>query len=203
MGVETGCRAYDLDNVVSCTGDWCTDSPVTLSPALFTGELTLMHTDLVAALDIGGTKIAGALVDGSGRLLLRAQRPTPAGQDGDTVMGAVEEVFAELTHRRCGRGRGPSASAARGPWTPPPGNPARASQFADLGDEHLTGMHILGLAGGGVATEVFGKSLLEHQRDALAHHTYGVDGVDQRLGAGLQQIALSERDHQKYQPVRA
>ncbi|MET9359342.1 ROK family protein [Streptomyces sp. NPDC006632] len=56
-----------------------------------------MHTDLVAALDIGGTKIAGALVDAEGRLLLRAQRPTPAHADGDTVMGAAEEVLAELT----------------------------------------------------------------------------------------------------------
>ncbi|MFD3580299.1 ROK family protein [Streptomyces sp. NPDC058644] len=57
-----------------------------------------MHTDLVAALDIGGTKIAGALVDGRGRILLRAQRPTPAREDGDTVMRAVEEVVGELTH---------------------------------------------------------------------------------------------------------
>lgn len=56
-----------------------------------------MHMDLVAALDIGGTKIAGALVDGRGRILLRAQRPTPAREDGDTVMRAVEEVLAELT----------------------------------------------------------------------------------------------------------
>ncbi|MFF7882508.1 ROK family protein [Streptomyces sp. NPDC020794] len=56
-----------------------------------------MHTDLVAALDIGGTKIAGALVDGRGRILLRTQRPTPAQEDGDTVMGAVEEVLGELT----------------------------------------------------------------------------------------------------------
>ncbi|NUK35817.1 ROK family protein, partial [Streptomyces lunaelactis] len=56
-----------------------------------------MHTDLVAALDIGGTKIAGALVDGSGRILLRAQRPTPAQEDGDTVMRAVEAVLAELS----------------------------------------------------------------------------------------------------------
>ncbi|GGY12847.1 ROK family protein [Streptomyces minutiscleroticus] len=55
-----------------------------------------MHTDLVAALDIGGTKIAGALVDGRGRILVRAQRATPAREDGDTVMGAVEEVLAEL-----------------------------------------------------------------------------------------------------------
>ncbi|WP_030566515.1 ROK family protein [Streptomyces aureocirculatus] len=56
-----------------------------------------MPTDLVAALDIGGTKIAGALVDGQGRILLRAQRPTPAREDGDTVMRAVEEVLGELT----------------------------------------------------------------------------------------------------------
>ncbi|MFG3661913.1 ROK family protein [Streptomyces sp. NPDC047706] len=56
-----------------------------------------MHTDLVAALDIGGTKIAGALVDGGGRIVVRAQRPTPAQKDGDTVMRAVEEVIGELT----------------------------------------------------------------------------------------------------------
>jgi glucokinase len=56
-----------------------------------------MHTDLVGALDIGGTKIAGALVDGHGQILVRAQRATPAQQDGETVMGAVEEVLGELT----------------------------------------------------------------------------------------------------------
>ncbi|MER5437167.1 ROK family protein [Streptomyces sp. NPDC002790] len=56
-----------------------------------------MHMDLVAALDIGGTKIAGALVDDRGRLLLRAQRPTLAQEDGETVMGAVAEVLGELT----------------------------------------------------------------------------------------------------------
>ncbi|MFF4763066.1 ROK family protein [Streptomyces sp. NPDC001292] len=55
-----------------------------------------MHTDLVAALDIGGTKIAGALVDGRGGILVRAQRPTPAREDGNTVMRAVEEVLGEL-----------------------------------------------------------------------------------------------------------
>ncbi|MGW7525842.1 ROK family protein [Streptomyces sp. NPDC054783] len=55
-----------------------------------------MHTDLVAALDIGGTKIAGALVDGDGRILARAQRGTPAQQDGETVMRAVAEVLDDL-----------------------------------------------------------------------------------------------------------
>ncbi|MGV9231367.1 ROK family protein [Streptomyces nigra] len=55
-----------------------------------------MHNDLVAALDIGGTKIAGALVDGHGTIAVRAQRPTPAQEDGETVMRAVEEVVQEL-----------------------------------------------------------------------------------------------------------
>ncbi|MEV7127340.1 ROK family protein [Streptomyces sp. NPDC093260] len=56
-----------------------------------------MHTDLVAALDIGGTKIAAALVDGRGGILVRAQRATPAQEDGDTVMRAVTDVLGELT----------------------------------------------------------------------------------------------------------
>jgi glucokinase len=56
-----------------------------------------MQNDLVAALDIGGTKIAGALVDGTGHLRVRAQRPTPAPEDGEAVMAAVAEVLAELT----------------------------------------------------------------------------------------------------------
>ncbi|WP_107499686.1 ROK family protein, partial [Streptomyces sp. wa1002] len=55
-----------------------------------------MHTDLVAALDIGGTKIAGALVDGDGSLSVRAQRPTPAREGAEAVMGAVDEVLGEL-----------------------------------------------------------------------------------------------------------
>ncbi|MFB7863004.1 ROK family protein [Streptomyces sp. NPDC056069] len=55
-----------------------------------------MHTELVVALDIGGTKIAGALVDGGGRIRVRTQRPTPAREDGETVMGAVTAVLDEL-----------------------------------------------------------------------------------------------------------
>ncbi|MEU9763541.1 ROK family protein [Streptomyces sp. NPDC047985] len=56
-----------------------------------------MQSDLVAALDIGGTKIAAALVDGGGGLLVRAQRPTPAREGGEAVMRAVTEVLAELS----------------------------------------------------------------------------------------------------------
>jgi glucokinase len=65
------------------------------------GETRAMHPHgatgpLVAALDIGGTKIAGALVDAEGQLLTRALRPTPATEDGETVLRAVTEVLDEL-----------------------------------------------------------------------------------------------------------
>ncbi|MGW3913371.1 ROK family protein [Streptomyces sp. NPDC005070] len=74
-----------------------------------------MHTDLVAALDIGGTKIAGALVDGHGRIVLRAQRPTPAQEDGDTVMRAVEDVIGELAVSPLWSGAGALGIGSAGP----------------------------------------------------------------------------------------
>lgn len=55
-----------------------------------------MTTDLVAALDIGGTKIAGALVDDSGAVRERFQVPTPTREPGEAVLAAVEEVLAAL-----------------------------------------------------------------------------------------------------------
>ncbi|MFD3725038.1 ROK family protein [Streptomyces sp. NPDC058671] len=48
------------------------------------------------ALDIGGTKIAGALVDADGHLLVRAQRPTPARGSSEELMGAVSAVLDDL-----------------------------------------------------------------------------------------------------------
>ncbi|MGK5730037.1 ROK family protein [Streptomyces sp. URMC 124] len=87
-----------------------------------------MRTDfaeLVAALDIGGTKIAGALVDDRGRLLARAQRPTPAREDGATVMGAVAAVLEELGRaeqwgrvRAVGIGSAGPVDASRGTVSP-------------------------------------------------------------------------------------
>ncbi|MEV6205658.1 ROK family protein [Kitasatospora sp. NPDC051914] len=50
----------------------------------------------VAALDVGGTKIAGGLVDPSGRLLHQVQCPTPAREDAATVLGAVRHVLDAL-----------------------------------------------------------------------------------------------------------
>ncbi|MGP3967711.1 ROK family protein [Streptomyces sp. 6N223] len=56
-----------------------------------------MTMDLVAAVDIGGTKIAGALVDAGGRLLHRVQRPTPATESAETVLQAATDVVTLLT----------------------------------------------------------------------------------------------------------
>lgn len=53
-------------------------------------------TELVAALDIGGTKTAAALVDAGGRLLARTRRPTPAAADGATIAAAVTGVLRDL-----------------------------------------------------------------------------------------------------------
>ncbi|WP_035845362.1 ROK family protein [Kitasatospora azatica] len=52
---------------------------------------------LVAAIDIGGTKIAGALVGAEDGLLHhRTERPTRAGEGGQAVFAALTEVLAEL-----------------------------------------------------------------------------------------------------------
>ena len=56
-----------------------------------------MTTDLVAAVDIGGTKIAGALVNGAGELLHRLQRPTRAKEPADGVLRSLTEVLTPLT----------------------------------------------------------------------------------------------------------
>ncbi|MBL1068119.1 ROK family protein [Streptomyces sp. 7-21] len=60
-----------------------------------------MTTELVAAIDIGGTKIAGALVGADGALRHRVQLPTPARETGERVLRAVTDVIALLTeHER-------------------------------------------------------------------------------------------------------
>ncbi|MFF5426891.1 MULTISPECIES: ROK family protein [unclassified Streptomyces] len=70
---------------------------------------------LVAALDIGGTKIAGALVDDTGRIRARVQRPTPAREDGETVMKTVEEVLAGLAESPLWSGAGAVGIGSAGP----------------------------------------------------------------------------------------
>ncbi|MFB7514759.1 ROK family protein [Streptomyces sp. NPDC056144] len=53
-------------------------------------------SDLVAAIDIGGTKIAGALVDAGGALVTRTQHPTPATEGAEVLMAQVARVLDEL-----------------------------------------------------------------------------------------------------------
>lgn len=55
---------------------------------------------LAAALDIGGTKIAAALVDETGGLHHRAQIPTPGGLDPEAVFGAVAALIRRLAAGR-------------------------------------------------------------------------------------------------------
>ncbi|MCZ4119886.1 ROK family protein [Streptomyces sp. H39-S7] len=51
---------------------------------------------LTAALDIGGTKIAGALVTPDGELVHRVRRATPARESAEVLLGAVYEVVSGL-----------------------------------------------------------------------------------------------------------
>ncbi|MBV6698034.1 ROK family protein [Kitasatospora aureofaciens] len=51
---------------------------------------------LFAAVDIGGTKIAGALVDKRGSLRDRIQLPTPARESGEAVFAVVRKVLDGL-----------------------------------------------------------------------------------------------------------
>ncbi|WP_333771680.1 ROK family protein [Streptomyces sp. IBSBF 2435] len=52
---------------------------------------------LLAALDIGGTKIAGAVLDGRGNVLHRSQQRTPAAGGPQEVFSAVRAVLAAMT----------------------------------------------------------------------------------------------------------
>ena len=51
---------------------------------------------LCLAVDIGGTKLAAALIDRSGQLLLRERLPTPAGPDPESLFGALAGLLDTL-----------------------------------------------------------------------------------------------------------
>lgn len=80
---------------------------------------------LTLAVDIGGTKIAAALVRADGALLVDSRRPTPRSADAATVMAALDEVVDELARtpgwadvRRCGIGSAGPVDAAHGTVSP-------------------------------------------------------------------------------------
>lgn len=77
------------------------------------------------AIDIGGTKIAGALVHPDGTMTATTRTPTPRDADADAVMAAVTEVVADLSRSplwpsvvRCGIGSAGPVDASRGTVSP-------------------------------------------------------------------------------------
>ena len=64
--------------------------------ALFSVVLSLVHA---IGIDIGGTKIAGALVDDEGQILVEERRPTPAG-DANAIVDTVVEMVERLSAGR-------------------------------------------------------------------------------------------------------
>ncbi|MEU6868456.1 ROK family protein [Streptomyces sp. NPDC046876] len=77
------------------------------------------------AIDIGGTKIAGALVHPDGTMTAATRRPTPRDADAEGVFAAVAEVVAELADSplwasaaRCGIGSAGPVDASRGTVSP-------------------------------------------------------------------------------------
>ena len=82
-------------------------------------------------------------------------------------------------------------------------DPARATQLARVGDEHVADLDGTGFACGFVGGEVLRVALLEHEGNAFAHYTDGVDRVYHGVNVGFEQVTLPEIDHvQKYQPGR-
>lgn len=55
-----------------------------------------MPQQLYAAIDVGGTKIAAALVDAEGTLLTRAELPTPAQGSAEDVMATVGKLVDDM-----------------------------------------------------------------------------------------------------------
>ena len=79
---------------------------------------------MVLAVDIGGTKLAAAVVDGSGAVLVEDREPTPSSSDPDTVFaaltGVVERVrsAAPVEPSVCGVGCGGPMTAGGETVTP-------------------------------------------------------------------------------------
>ncbi|MEU9162443.1 ROK family protein [Streptomyces sp. NPDC048424] len=80
---------------------------------------------MTVAIDIGGTKIAGALVHPDGTMTATTRRATPRGVDAEGVMAAVAEVVADLSGSplwasavRCGVGSAGPVDTSRGTVSP-------------------------------------------------------------------------------------
>jgi glucokinase len=63
-------------------------------------------SELTLALDIGGTKIAAALVDTDGAIVASDKKPTPRRADSEAIWAVVETLIAQLTADHRVRGVG-------------------------------------------------------------------------------------------------
>ncbi|OKJ73490.1 ROK family transcriptional regulator [Streptomyces sp. TSRI0107] len=82
---------------------------------LSTWDETSSPRPVYAALDIGGTKIAGALVDEEGRVLGRVERPTPARESTTRLAGTVDAVVDALARDPAWHGVRGMGIASAGP----------------------------------------------------------------------------------------
>jgi len=73
--------------------------------------------------------------------------------------------------------------------------PLRPEQFFSLRNEHFTDADFLQRTRAFVCFEVFWECLLEHQGNAFAHNSHGVDRVHKRFCVGLEQVSCGERNH--------
>jgi glucokinase len=76
-------------------------------------------TEQVLAIDVGGTKIAAALVDDEGRIGRQTEQPTPKSADGDEVFAALAKAVTELLEP--GRPAPPVGIGSAGPIDEPAG----------------------------------------------------------------------------------
>ncbi len=72
---------------------------------------------------------------------------------------------------------------------------ARPGDHASRPHVHETELEAVVLCGARVTPEHLRVGALELQRDALAHDAHGVDGVDEGVHVGLEEIAVRQRDH--------
>ncbi|MFE1484855.1 ROK family protein [Streptomyces globisporus] len=152
-------------------------------------KIPLPNAGLIAALDIGGTKIAGALVDQDGVLIHRARRTTPARGSADVLLGAVYDVLGSLAASPLWERVGAVGIGSAGPidlahGTVSPVNiPAwrnfplaeSVARHPDVGQRHVT------LAGDAVA-----MTAAEHRHGAARGHRNALClVVSTGVGAGL------------------
>lgn len=83
--------------VGSANGGSSSDSGAPKSPtAGLTGGLRTLEGRGILALDVGGTKLAAAVVDGAGDIVSSAACPTPGADGSDAMWGAIERLFVEV-----------------------------------------------------------------------------------------------------------